>query len=104
MNRLVGDLLDVVSLESGTLRIMATPGDARQLLTEAGEAFQPAFVAAGVTLTTDIGPGAMVVACDLVARLSFRWLHTEPPVGAVTALIGGPIFLVLLRRSDRLGV
>ena len=48
--------------------------------------------------------GAMVVACDLVARLSFRWLHTEPPVGAVTALIGGPVFLMLLKRGDRVGV
>lgn len=44
---------------------------------------------------------ASLVACDLVARVSFRWLGTEPPVGAVTALIGGPAFLVLLRRSGR---
>lgn len=42
--------------------------------------------------------GATLVLCDLVSRASFRWLHTEPPVGAVTALIGGPLFLVLLRR------
>jgi iron complex transport system permease protein len=42
---------------------------------------------------------AMVVACDLGSRLAFRWLHTEPPVGAITALIGGPAFLWLLRRS-----
>lgn len=42
---------------------------------------------------------AMVVGCDLVARLAFRSLGTEPPVGAVTALIGGPTFLVLLRRT-----
>jgi iron complex transport system permease protein len=42
--------------------------------------------------------GATLVACDLVSRALFRWLHTEPPVGAVTALVGGPLFLVLLRR------
>lgn len=42
---------------------------------------------------------AMVVGCDLIARVSFRWLHTEPPVGAVTALLGGPLFLWLLARS-----
>lgn len=42
--------------------------------------------------------GATLVLCDLVSRGSFRWLHTEPPVGAVTALIGGPLFLFLLRR------
>jgi iron complex transport system permease protein len=45
-----------------------------------------------------LGGGAVLVACDLVSRALFRWLHTEPPVGAVTALIGGPLFLVLLRR------
>lgn len=42
--------------------------------------------------------GAVLVVCDLVSRASFRWLHTEPPVGAVTALVGGPLFLYLLRR------
>lgn len=42
--------------------------------------------------------GAALVMCDLVSRASFRFLHTEPPVGAVTALVGGPLFLVLLRR------
>ncbi len=42
--------------------------------------------------------GAALVACDLGARLTFRWLGTEPPVGAITALVGGPLFLVLLAR------
>lgn len=42
----------------------------------------------------------MVVGCDLIARLAFRALGTEPPVGAVTALIGGPMFLFLLRRNS----
>ncbi len=42
--------------------------------------------------------GATLVICDLASRALFRFLHTEPPVGAVTALVGGPLFLVLLRR------
>jgi iron complex transport system permease protein len=42
--------------------------------------------------------GATLIACDLASRMLFRWLHTEPPVGAVTALVGGPMFLFLLRR------
>jgi iron complex transport system permease protein len=42
---------------------------------------------------------AALCACDLGARLAFRWLGTEPPVGAVTAILGGPAFLWLLRRS-----
>jgi len=44
--------------------------------------------------------GAALVLCDLVSRSAFRFLHTEPPVGAVTALIGGTLFLVLLRRTS----
>lgn len=45
-----------------------------------------------------IGGAATLVLCDLVARGTFRVFHTEPPVGAVTALLGGPMFLALLRR------
>lgn len=45
--------------------------------------------------------GAMLVVCDLLVRVMAPRLHTEVPVGAVTALIGGPLFLLLLgRRSD----
>lgn len=40
-----------------------------------------------------------LVLCDLVTRALFRWLDTEPPVGAVTALIGGPLFLVILHKT-----
>jgi len=42
--------------------------------------------------------GAALVVCDTLSRALFHALHTTPPVGAVTALIGGPLFLVLLRR------
>ncbi len=48
-----------------------------------------------------VAGAAMLVLCDLGARLAFVLLGTEPPVGAVTALIGGPTFLVMLARSSR---
>jgi iron complex transport system permease protein len=41
---------------------------------------------------------AVLVLCDALARLTFRVLGTEPPVGAITALLGGPLFLLLLAR------
>lgn len=47
-----------------------------------------------------LGGAAMLVACDLCARVAFRSIGTEPPVGAVTALLGGPAFLWLLRRTQ----
>lgn len=45
--------------------------------------------------------GGTLVVCDLASRALFRFLHTEPPVGAVTALVGGPVFLALLARRPR---
>ena len=46
------------------------------------------------------GAGFLVLA-DAAARLLFLPLGTEPPVGAVTAFLGGPFFLWLLRRTAR---
>lgn len=44
-----------------------------------------------------LGAGFLMLA-DLLARLLFRAFHTEPPVGVVTALLGGPLFLLLMTR------
>ncbi len=50
-----------------------------------------------VPLSVLVGAAALV-ACDLTSRLVFRALGTEPPVGAITALVGGPVFLALFVR------
>jgi iron complex transport system permease protein len=44
---------------------------------------------------------AFLVVADALARLAFLPLGTEPPVGALTAFLGGPLFLWLLRRAER---
>ena len=44
-----------------------------------------------------LGGASFLVLADLVARLVVA--PSELPVGVVTALIGGPFFLYLLRRS-----
>ena len=44
---------------------------------------------------------AFLVLADALARLAFLPLGSEPPVGALTALAGGPFFLWLLRRTER---
>ncbi len=44
---------------------------------------------------------AFLVLADLGARVLFRVFHTEPPVGVITALLGGPAFLLLLTRRAR---
>jgi iron complex transport system permease protein len=50
-----------------------------------------------------LGGGAVLVACDTLVRVTSARLHTEIPVGAVTALIGGAAFLVMLRDGRGLG-
>ncbi len=49
-------------------------------------------------LSIPIG-GAALVACDAFGRALFHVIHQTPPVGAVTALVGGPLFLALLRKK-----
>lgn len=41
---------------------------------------------------------AFVVAADTLARLAFLAVGTEPTVGVLTALVGAPFFLAVLRR------
>jgi iron complex transport system permease protein len=43
------------------------------------------------------GATALVI-CDALVRVLSPALHTEVPVGVLTSLIGGPVFLVLLAR------
>lgn len=44
------------------------------------------------------GGAAFLTLADLGARLLFPLFGTEPPVGVLTALLGGPLFLFLNRR------
>lgn len=46
-----------------------------------------------------LGGGAYMVLCDLLARTLPP--QGEMPAGVITALIGAPLFIVLLRRSNR---
>jgi iron complex transport system permease protein len=43
-----------------------------------------------------LGGGAFLVLCDLLARLVLA--PNELPVGVITAVVGGPFFLALLRQ------
>jgi iron complex transport system permease protein len=45
-----------------------------------------------------LGGAFFLVLADLGARLLFSTLGTEAPVGVLTALLGGPVFLWLLQR------
>jgi len=45
-----------------------------------------------------IAGAAFLVLADLASRVLFPVFETEAPVGVLTALIGGPVFVVILKR------
>ncbi|MEJ0037850.1 MAG: ATP-binding protein [Gammaproteobacteria bacterium] len=53
MERLIGDLLDVARIESGTLRIVKRQHDVAAFLLEVRLAYEPLFSTRGITLTVD---------------------------------------------------
>jgi iron complex transport system permease protein len=48
--------------------------------------------------TSALAGATFVVLADTLSRYAASALGTEPPVGAITALIGCPLFLFLLVR------
>lgn len=64
MNRLIGDLLDVVSIESGKLHVVPERHDAARLLNETLEAFQPIASAKGVVISAEARSGATLARFD----------------------------------------
>jgi iron complex transport system permease protein len=44
------------------------------------------------------GGAALLTVADAATRVTFLAAGSEPPVGALTALVGGPLFFVVLRR------
>lgn len=49
-----------------------------------------------------LGGAAFLMLSDLLARLTFPLFGQSVPVGVVTALLGGPLFLALLYRQGRI--
>ena len=64
MNRLVGDLLDVVGMEAGKLRIAPAPHDLRGLLTETVESYQGLAASRSLHLTAKLPEAPMVTTFD----------------------------------------
>jgi signal transduction histidine kinase len=64
MNRLIGDLVDVASIEAGVLAVAREPGDPTHVVAEAVAAFQPQAAAKNVALTAEIPPRPSLVSFD----------------------------------------
>jgi signal transduction histidine kinase len=64
MNRLIGDLLDVASIEAGRLGVTREMANPAAVVAEASETFDAQALAGGVSLETEIGAPAISMSFD----------------------------------------
>jgi signal transduction histidine kinase len=64
MRRLVGDLVDVASIEAGVLAVARTVGNPADVVTEAVETFQAQASGGSISLTAKIAPGLPSIPFD----------------------------------------
>lgn len=98
MSRLVGDLMDVASIEAGKLSLVRSRHDARVLLRDAYDAFEPAATADGIELTCTSEQDPGIVELDherilqVLTNLVGNSLKFTPR--------GGRITIDIARRED----
>jgi signal transduction histidine kinase len=89
MRRLVGDLVDVASIEAGMLAVTRAVGDPAEVVLEAVETFQAEAAGRGMSLTAEIMPGLPPVAFDaarilqVLCNLLSNALKFTPADGAI---------------------
>lgn len=69
MSRLVGDLLDVASIEAGRLAVRPEPNDATRVVTDALEAFRPLAAERSIQLDGDAGSAPLLGSFDEIRVL-----------------------------------
>lgn len=89
MNRLIGDLVDVASIDAGKLAMQTTQGDATSLMIEAVDALQAAASARGVSLAVQVEPGPCLAEFDhdrllqVLANLITNSIKFTPKGGSI---------------------
>ncbi|RKG84991.1 ATP-binding protein [Corallococcus terminator] len=88
MNLLIADLLDLASIDAGTLSIDVRPQTVEELVREARELFEPQATDKGLRFTVDLEPGR-VLRCDkerilqTLGNLLSNAIKFTPPGGSV---------------------
>jgi len=94
MNRLIGDLVDVASIEAGALAVAREVGDPTQVVTEAVDTFQAEASARGVSLVAEIVPPPSLAAHDparilqVLTNLLSNAIKFTPAGGKVLVHVG----------------
>jgi signal transduction histidine kinase len=90
MNRLIGDLTDVASIDAGKLAIAPAIGDLAMLITEVEDSFKATASAKGISVVTEIAAEPLLAAFDhdrilqVVANLISNAFRFTPEGGKVT--------------------
>jgi signal transduction histidine kinase len=102
MNRIVGDLIDVVSLESGKLRIHSVRQDARRLLSETMDTFQQLAATRNVRMTSAIADevGFATFDHDRILQVLANLVGNALKFTAT----GGEVALAAAPRGDRIEI
>jgi signal transduction histidine kinase len=93
MNRLIGDLLDVASIEAGALAVNCELGNPGDVVVEAVDAFQTQAAASEVALIPEVIPPQLQVPFDaarlfqVLANLLSNAIKFSPPKGRVVVRV-----------------
>jgi signal transduction histidine kinase len=103
MNRLIGDLVDVASIDAGVLGVAREVVDLAPVVVEALDAFQAQASARAVSLTAEIGPGSVLIAFDparVLQVLTSNAIKFTPAGGSVVVSVRRVDDEVLISVSD----
>lgn len=106
MNRLIGDLIDVSSIEAGRLSVELGRHDAMALIRETEEAFQPSASAKGIAIERELTEGAVLAKFDhdrilqVLANLLSNAIKFTPEGGRIWLRVAPAGSEVLFSVSD----